>query len=183
MIHFHNVLKVLFKLSSNKISRNSPSPINNDEHKQVIQKNQKFDDVDIYVYDRFQHARHNFLSVHDVDFRRWSLKNAHQLHLKGLQASEGWLWNFKVRHSICSQRITKLLTKKVIENQEEINESAKYFVLETGKITEGYSPNQVLNTDQIGIELEPHNNRTLTHGGEKSTWGSVSDWILSTVLK
>ena len=136
-------------------------------------KKQKFDDVDIYVYDQFEHARHNFLSVHDVDLRRWGLKKARELHLKDFHASEGWLWNFKFRHGICSRRITKLVTKKVVENQEEINESAKHFVLETNKIIEGYSPNQVLNTDQIGIELEPHSNRTLTYGGEKSTWGSV----------
>ncbi|CAF1148820.1 unnamed protein product [Rotaria sordida] len=136
-------------------------------------KKQKMDDVDIYVYDQFEHARHNFLSVHDIDLRRWGLKKAHELHLKDFQASEGWLWNFKYRHGICSRRITKLVTKKVVENQEEINQSAKHFVLETNKIIEGYSPNQVLNTDQIGIELEPHGNRTLTYSGEKSTWGSV----------
>ncbi|CAF4298199.1 unnamed protein product, partial [Rotaria sordida] len=27
-------------------------------------KKQKMNDVDIYVYDQFEHARHNFLSVH-----------------------------------------------------------------------------------------------------------------------
>ncbi|CAF1257375.1 unnamed protein product [Didymodactylos carnosus] len=136
-------------------------------------KKQKIDDVDIYVYDQFEHARHNFLSVHDIDLRRWGLKKPRELHIKDFQASEGWLWNFKYRHGICNRRITKLVTKKVVENQEEINQSAKHFVFETNKIIERYSPNQVLNTSQIGIELEPHGNRTLTYSGEKSTWGSV----------
>ena len=136
-------------------------------------KKQKMDDVDTYVYDQFEHARHNFLSVHDIDLRRWGLKKARELHLEDFQASEGWLYNFKYRHGICSRRITKLVTKKVVENQEEINQSAKHFVLETNKVIEGYSPNQVLNTDQIGIELEPHGNRTLTYSGEKSTLSSV----------
>ncbi len=30
--------------------------------------------IDIYVYDLFEHTRHHFLSVHDIDLRRWSLK-------------------------------------------------------------------------------------------------------------
>ncbi|CAF2902010.1 unnamed protein product [Rotaria sp. Silwood2] len=136
-------------------------------------KQQKVDNVDIYVYDQFEHARHNFLSVHDIDLRRWGLKKARELNLNDFEASEGWLWNFKYRHGICSRKITKLVTKKVVESQEEIYQSAKNFVLETNKIIEGYSPNQVLNTDQIGVELEVHGGRTLTHSGEKSTWGSV----------
>ncbi|CAF1460214.1 unnamed protein product, partial [Rotaria sordida] len=69
-------------------------------------KKQKMDDVNIYVYDQFEHARHNFLSVHDIDLRRWGLKKARELHLKDFQASEGWLWNFKYRHGISSRRIT-----------------------------------------------------------------------------
>ncbi|CAF1071767.1 unnamed protein product [Rotaria sordida] len=75
-------------------------------------KKQKMDDVDIYVYDQFEHARHNFLSVHDIDLRRWGLKKARELHLKDFQASEGWLWNFKYRHGICSRRINEVGHKK-----------------------------------------------------------------------
>ena len=41
-----------------------------------------------------------------------------------------------------------MLTKKVVENQEEINH-------------------------QTGIELEPRGNKTLTHSGEKPTWSCV----------
>ncbi|CAF4040341.1 unnamed protein product, partial [Rotaria sp. Silwood1] len=136
-------------------------------------KQHKVDNVDIYVYDQFEHARHNFLSVHDIDLRRRGLKKARELNLNDFEASEGWLWSFKYRHGICTRKITKLVMKKVVESQEEIYQSAKNFVLETNKIIEGYTPNQVLNTDQIGVELEVHGGRTLTHSGEKSTWGSV----------
>ncbi|CAF3916765.1 unnamed protein product, partial [Rotaria sp. Silwood1] len=51
--------------------------------------------------------------------------------------------------------------KRVVDCYDEIN-----------PIT-GYAPNQVLNTDQIGLELELHGDRTLTYSGEKSTWDSV----------
>jgi hypothetical protein len=131
------------------------------------------DNVDTYVFDQFEHARYQYLSVHDIDLRRSGLKKTRELNLNDFQASDGSLFNFKYRHGICSQKITKLVTKKVVENQEEINPSAKNFVFESDKIIERYDPNQVLNTDLIGIELKPHGDRTLTYSGEKSTWSSV----------
>ncbi|CAF4677345.1 unnamed protein product, partial [Rotaria sp. Silwood2] len=48
-------------------------------------KQQKVDNVDIYVYDQFGHARHNFLSVHDIDLRRWGLKKARELNLNDFE--------------------------------------------------------------------------------------------------
>ena len=69
--------------------------------------------------------------------------------------------------------MTKLVTKKAVENQDQINYSAETFVSVTKRIIKNYNPNQVLNTDQIGIELEPYGNRTLSYSGEKSTWASI----------
>ena len=37
-----------------------------------------------------------------------------------------------------------------------------------------------MNTDQLGIELKPHSNRTWTYRGEKSTWASVSSTVAAT---
>ena len=67
----------------------------------------------------------------------------------------------------------QLVTKTVVEDQDKINQAAKIFAFETNKIIERYAPYQVLTTDQIGIELEPHDDRTLIHSEEKSTWDSV----------
>ncbi|CAF0921229.1 unnamed protein product [Adineta steineri] len=136
-------------------------------------RKEKMENIDVYVYDQFEHARHEYLSVHDIDLRRWGHQKARELNLHDFQASGGWLWKFKYRHGICSRRITKLVTKKVVENQEQINKSADDFVKATNKIIQLYAPNQIFNTDQLGIELEPHSDRTLTYSGEKSTWGSV----------
>jgi len=65
------------------------------------------------------------------------------------------------------------VTKRIVESQEEINQSAENFLSMSKRLIKTYYPDQVLNTDQIGIELEPHGNRTLTYSGEKSTWASV----------
>ncbi|CAF1203244.1 unnamed protein product [Adineta ricciae] len=210
MINPHNVLKVLSNLTSNKISLNSLSPINNDEEhvtsnlytclESILESishifetentldhdDELFDedvenssplaftdedldsikDADYELIDEFNLQNHFSLDYMKqvVDYydekdpvtgKLWGLKKARELHLTDFQASESWLWNFQFRY-------------------EDINESAKHFVLETNKIIEGYSSNQVLNTDQIGIGLEPHSNRTLIYGGEKSTWGCNS---------
>ncbi|CAM4778789.1 unnamed protein product [Rotaria magnacalcarata] len=136
-------------------------------------KKQKVDDVDIFVYDQFENARHQLLPVHDIDLRRWSLKKARELNLHDFEASNTWLLGFKHRHRISSRKITQLVTRKHIESTDEINQSANTFVLETNKLIENYNSSEVLNTDQVGINLELVGNRTLTHMGEQSTWCSV----------
>lgn len=136
-------------------------------------KRQKLEIIDTYVYDRFEDARYQYLSVHDLDLRRWALQKARELDWADFQASYHWILEFKHRHAICSRRVTKLVTKRFVESQEEIGQSAEDFVSMSKKIIKRYRPDQVLNTDQIGIELEPHGNRTLSHSGEKSTWAAV----------
>ena len=80
---------------------------------------------------------------------------------------------FKHRHRISSRKVTQLFTKRHIETRQEIDEAATNFVSETSKFLEQYNPNEILNTDQVGINIELYNNRTLTYIGESSTWNSV----------
>ena len=136
-------------------------------------KREKLDIIDTYSYDQFEDARHQFLCVHDNDIQRWSLEKARELNLNDFQASTNWLSHFKHRHGICNRKITKLITKKDVENKYQISEAAKDFVMKTKAFIEKTQPNLVLNSDQIGIELELHGNRTLSYSGEKSTWASI----------
>ncbi|CAF4196742.1 unnamed protein product, partial [Rotaria magnacalcarata] len=129
-------------------------------------KKQKIDDIDTYVYRQFENARHKFLAVHDIDLRRWGLQKARELNLNSFEASEKWLLSFKHRHRICSRKVTQLVTKRHIETRQEIDEAATNFVSETLKFIEQYNPNEILNTDQVGINIELYNNRTLTYIGE-----------------
>ena len=41
------------------------------------------------------------------------------------------------------------------------------------KVFGKYDDDNILNTDQLGLELELHSNRTLSHKGEKTTVASV----------
>ena len=57
--------------------------------------------------------------------------------------------------------------------RQEIDKAVTNFVSETSKFIEQYNPNEILNTDQVGINIELYNNRTLTYMGESSIWNSA----------
>ena len=112
--------------------------------------------------------------------RRWGLQKARELNLNNFEASERWLLSFKHRHRISSRKVTQLVTKRHIETRQEIDEAATNFVSETSKFIEQYNPNEILNTDQVGINIELYNNRALTNKGELSTWNSVRSFYNTT---
>ena len=70
-------------------------------------------------------------------------------------------------------KIAKFVTRRQVESQNLISQSVNSFVAEARKLFEKYDEDNVLNTDQIGIELELHSNRTLAYQGEKITVASV----------
>ena len=69
----------------------------------------KLENINNYVYDKFEQARESLLPVHDIDLHRWSLQQAAQESLHDFVASEKWLFNFKVQHNICSGKVTKVI--------------------------------------------------------------------------
>jgi len=66
-----------------------------------------------------------------------------------------------------------VVTKREVDNEDDIQKSADIFVAKVRKLLESYKEDNVLNTDQSGLELEVHSNRTLTHQGEKTTLSTV----------
>ena len=136
-------------------------------------KTQKLDTIDALVYDCFEKARQKRLSVRGIDLTRWALRKAQEISLNDFVASEHWLRGFKYNHKICSRKITKFVTKKDVENEELTIESANNFVSKVDEVMRKCHVNNVLNTDQIGIELEMHSDRTLSHVGKKETLASV----------
>ena len=65
------------------------------------------------------------------------------------------------------------MTKRSTENQETISASADQFVVNVLKHLSKFESNEVINTDQSGIELELRSTRTLSYKGEKVTVASV----------
>jgi hypothetical protein len=78
-------------------------------------KKQKLDKIDDYVFDIFERAREKALPVHDIDLRRWALKQAMEESLYNFVASKHWLYTFKHKHNIVSRKVTKVRSFKLFE--------------------------------------------------------------------
>ncbi|CAF3761924.1 unnamed protein product [Rotaria socialis] len=145
--------------------------------RQCIEKNgtkrEKFQVIDDSVYGMFQEARENVLPVRDKDLQRWALQKAAENSSLIFEASEHWLRVFKHRHHIFSRKITKLVTRHHAEDTNAIIESADSFVRDAKREMQNYAPEEVLKTDQVGLELELHFNRTLSYEREKVTMARV----------
>jgi len=78
-----------------------------------------------------------------------------------------------MEHPLCGRKITKLVTKRQVDKDEDIRQSADQFVVQVQKILPKYNPDNVINTDQSGLQLELFSNRTLSFEGEHITVGKV----------
>lgn len=136
-------------------------------------KREKLQIIDDFVYDMFEEARDKVLPVHDRDLQRWALRKAAEDSSLIFEASEHWLRVFKHRHRICSRKITKVVTRHHAEDTDAIIESADSFVRDVKQQMQNYAPEEILNTDQVGLELELHSSRTLSYEGEKVTMARV----------
>lgn len=136
-------------------------------------KRQKLDKIDRFVYESFNNRRKEFLSVHDIDLKRWALSKAHELGDTSFTASDHWAKSFKKRHGIVSRKITKLTTKRNVDSEDTISKTVDDFLNYSNRIISNYSPSRVFNTDQSGLQLEIYSNRTLSYQGEKITVATV----------
>ncbi|CAF3760184.1 unnamed protein product [Rotaria socialis] len=136
-------------------------------------KRQKINNVDEYVYKKFLNAREKFLPVHDVDLCRWGLQAAKEYKIDNFRASSFWLLGFKTRHSICSRRITNIVTRHEVENAEVVQKSEIQFLKEYNSLKSKYLSHEILNTDQVGVEKELYSTRCLSFQAEKKTYMSI----------
>ena len=136
-------------------------------------KKQKLEEIDEFTFGCFEKGRAQLLSVHEIDIKHWALKKAREINDTTFAATDFWRHQFKRRHRICGRKITKLVTKRQVDDDEDIRKSADQFVIQVQKILPKYSPNNVFNTDQSGLQLEFFSNRTLSFEGEHLTLGKV----------
>ncbi|CAF4537502.1 unnamed protein product, partial [Didymodactylos carnosus] len=60
-----------------------------------------------------------------------------------------------------------VVTKCYAEDKEKIKATADQFVADVRQRLPQYQADEVINTDQSGLQLELHSTRTLSHIGEK----------------
>ena len=111
--------------------------------------------------------------MHEVDVKGWALKKAREINDTAFAAIDFWLHQLKRRSHICGRKITKLVTKRQVDNEEDIRQSADQFVMQVQKFLPKSNPDNVFNTDQSGLQLELFSNRTLNFEVEYLTLGKV----------
>ena len=136
-------------------------------------KKQKLEEIDSFTFSCFEKARAQLLSVHKIDIKHWGLKKAREINDTTFAATDFWLHQFKRRHHICGRENTKLVTKRQVDNDEDIRQSADHFMVHVQKFLPKYNLDNVFNTHQSGLQLELFSSCTLSFKGEHLTLGKV----------
>lgn len=118
---------------------------------------------------KFKEAVDEGYIVHDQDLRKWALQAQKEIGSEDFRfaASYSWLKRFKKAHRIVSRKVNKFITKKTIENADELEKLANDFVIDVKQIAQKIGMQNVYNSDQSGFQLEIHSGRTLATEGEK----------------
>ena len=85
-------------------------------------KRQKLEEIHSFAFSCFEKARVQLLSVHEVDIKDWTLKKAREVNDTTFAATDLWLHQFKRRNHICGRKITKLVTKRQVDNEKDIRQ-------------------------------------------------------------
>lgn len=135
---------------------------------------EKLQFIDRQTYERFTEARRSLLTVRDGHLRGWALQAAQTFMdpTFTFTASQSWINAFKIRHSISSRKITRVVSHSEIRSPDFILQKAKSFQAAVKKSSQSFKPENVLNTDQTGFTYEILSGRTLSHKGEKITLGA-----------
>ena len=67
----------------------------------------------------------------------------------------------------------KLVTRRHAKVADAIIASANSFLADVERAMKDYAPEEILNTDQVGLELELHSIRTPSHEGKNVTLARV----------
>lgn len=127
------------------------------------------------LYAKFMESRSRMASVHDWDLQAWSQDIIKRMDFSGFafKCSRKFLQRFKKQYRISSRKITKFCTKRILDDQEVLQENAREFVASINEYveTKAFLPEEIWNTDQSGFTYELVGNRTLSFTGEKQTLG------------
>ena len=121
------------------------------------------------VYQKFQNARDNANSVHDIDLKLWFINASKEANVNNFKASDTFILQFKKDYRISGRKITKFITHARSQNSEDLENEAIEFVHTVSNEMKNYSLNEILNADQSGFNKELTSTRTLTVRGEKHT--------------
>ncbi|PAV81364.1 hypothetical protein WR25_09346 [Diploscapter pachys] len=132
--------------------------------KEVIDKRHAMKMIEKKLFERVQQKFEDSIELHDNNLQEMAIEICREQGiLKNFKASPSWIDRFKKRHSICSRRITRFITRKSLINREKTIIKAKDTV-QTVKDSLANDPNIILiNADQNTVERLAMTNSGLTH--------------------
>jgi hypothetical protein len=139
------------------------------------------------TFAEFHQRRSNYFTVCQRELQNIACRIAEELGLEdfkvgllriivpflAFQASSWWIDSFKKQYSIVSRKITKIVTAGARKDMCNIEKTAKDFVADVTERTQAVQDSRILNTDQMGVNLEFSGKRTLNLRGEKAILGRV----------
>ena len=103
--------------------------------------------------------------MHDRDLQEWALIAAREAGLPDFKASLTWTSSFKKKHRIGGRKITKLRTRRTRADERRLDEEIFEFQRNLAPVIESTHPADIVNSDQLGVNLELVEGRTLEHTG------------------
>jgi len=107
-------------------------------------------DIEQFVLLKFTEAENVNLPIHDYTIKDWVLQKCEQGKFDRLNASAGWILNFKKKHKIRSKKITKFVTKTAETNKEQLLKDVEEFRVKFKHMLAVNNYSQVFNADQTG---------------------------------
>jgi hypothetical protein len=120
-----------------------------------------------YVLENFKNSIEAGIIVHDINLRRWALQAQEEIGNTDIRfkASKHWVNKFKKSHRIVGRKINKFITRKTLENLDNLKSEANKFVNKIKPYLSKPGPQNIYNSDQSGFQLEIHSGRTLAVEG------------------
>lgn len=134
---------------------------------------EKYRQINKHTLAQIQEARKTHKILRASHIRTFALQKYIEMNDPSFtfKASKGWLSKFKKRFKISSRQITRLVSKREIRDETQIQAAAKSFQEDIINTSASYDPDQVFNTDQCGFQYEITSARTYTFKGEKQVFG------------
>ena len=111
--------------------------------------------------------------LHDTDLRRAALLINETLKIPNFKASLNWISKYKKTYRISSRKITKIVSKKTMNNDEKRKETAADFISNIKDVLTDIPLSAVLNADQSGFQKELYTGRTLALKGSREVHCTV----------
>lgn len=130
----------------------------------------KLDQIERFVQDRCNEILRQHLPLKTYMIKGFGRRAARIENAPWFKASPGWVKQFTARNRLCSRKVTKMMSRPRIENQENIDESILEFYNNYTRLSRFFPQRMIWNIDQTGVEYESTNERVTARRGSRDVY-------------